>query len=82
MEWPKDTSALLPVAFSFRCLHSALRSFRLRGKYRDARAWESRRLEGRPAFALELILRTAWANLVTGGVTLDMMLGVVEMLER
>jgi hypothetical protein len=50
----------------------------LRGKYLDARAWESRRLDGRPAFALELILRKAWANLVTGGVTLDMAVMLVE----
>jgi hypothetical protein len=44
----------------------------LRGRYLDARASESRSADGRPALALELmLLRIAWANLVTGGVTLD-----------
>jgi len=44
----------------------------LRGKYLEARASESRRADGREALALELmLLRIAWTNLVTGGVTLD-----------
>jgi hypothetical protein len=51
----------------------------LRGKYLDARAWESRRPDGRPALALELILRKAWVNFVDGAVILDMIDGdVVE----
>jgi hypothetical protein len=37
------------------------------------RAFESRRRDGRATFELELILRTAWVSLVTGGVTLDML---------
>jgi len=64
------TSALLPLELSFLCLHSALKSFKLRGRYLDAR--ESRRAEGLAECAVELIPRIARANLVTGGVTLDM----------
>jgi hypothetical protein len=37
------------------------------------RAFESRRRDGRATFELELILRTAWVSLVTGGVILDML---------
>jgi hypothetical protein len=66
------TSALEPLAASCRFLHSARRSLMLRGRYLEARASESRRADGRAALALELmLLRTAWANFVTGGVTLD-----------
>jgi hypothetical protein len=54
----------------------------LRGRYLDERAWESRRPDGRLAFALELILRKAWVNLVTGGVILDMVVMFVEDLRR
>jgi hypothetical protein len=54
-------------------MHSALRSFTLRGKYLEALAEESRRADGCEACALELILlRKVYANLVTGGVTRDM----------
>lgn len=80
----KITSDLLPWTFNCRFVHSFLRSSLERGRY-AFRISESRSLEGRPAFAVEEIdLRMAWVNLVTGGVTLDMMnsmdgaLGFVE----
>jgi hypothetical protein len=37
------------------------------------RVFESRRRDGRATFELELILRTTWVSLVTGGVILDML---------
>jgi len=67
------TSALVPVVFNCRLLHSAFRSDLGRGNQADALAWESSRPDGRPAFALEVILRTVYVSLITGGVTLDMM---------
>lgn len=67
------TSALLPVLLMPLFWHSVLRSFSLRGKYLEALACELSRLLGRPAWALELMLRRrVCVNLVTGGVILDM----------
>jgi hypothetical protein len=63
---------LLP--FNWVMVHSALRSSFERGRG-AFRGWEERRAEGRAALGVDEILRTAWeVNLVTGGVTRDMMI--------
>jgi hypothetical protein len=58
---------VLPLAFNWLVVHSE----RGRCAFRE----EERRTEGRAAFGVEEILRTAWnVNFWTGGVTRDMLI--------
>jgi hypothetical protein len=82
MESDRYTSGFEPVVLSCRLLHSALRSASLRGKYCDVVVCLECSRSPDERLAVELMLRTAWLNLWTGGVILDIVIIVVVLRSR